>query len=678
VSLLFIVLFPVPAQAHRDGCHRWHSCPSDTGSYVCGDLGYFSECPGYGGTDAAPEEDLTAPRQPKLGKPTAGAGAGGGRVSLTVTAEQGSRIKITETDDDYDTHVVATATATGSSQVITFKAADGSHTYSVTATDAAGNESDESDEITVEVDSEAPEIGLFSFGEPDSATAITPVTIESEADATYKLAIDGRKERASGVVDEDGNITGLGFSLPNGNYTARLAVTDDAGNVRRTTRKFKVDLDKLTPVLATEDKPGAARLTYTLTVPPLSRGTLIVGDEVRETFTADKHGTAGVGLQLADGVYPAPVVEVTDAYGRTGRTTGTRMIVDTTAPALRIVANTERLAHGALALTVTAERGAKVTVAYGTTAAQRFPQYTAGAKATSLDRELAPGNYIVTVVAKDAYGNAVNKKIHVTIDDQWTTGEWVGFLLLLLLVLALFTALVMFLNRSRPAREERRARHTAEREQRERAERERQEAEAHERELRAYEGRLMEWERQRQQLVGLAEFAAEFDETEWGAGRWPEALGKRRRGEVIRWSTTGELVQRNAQEAITGAVKTGSVVVTSQRVLFVGDSKREWLFSYLTRIEHAGDMTTWMRVSNRTTVSGVRYSREREKTRLAIELAVAAAPAGEAGRAPELGAGVGPVLVRLRAALTAHDRQRPRKPKAPGRTGSAQAAMPVG
>src|SRR4029079_1410496 len=31
--------------AHQDGCHRWHSCPSDTGSYVCGDLGYDDECP---------------------------------------------------------------------------------------------------------------------------------------------------------------------------------------------------------------------------------------------------------------------------------------------------------------------------------------------------------------------------------------------------------------------------------------------------------------------------------------------------------------------------------------------------------------------------------------------------------------------------------------------------------
>lgn len=31
---------------HRSGCHRYHSCPSDNGSYVCGDLGYDSQCPG--------------------------------------------------------------------------------------------------------------------------------------------------------------------------------------------------------------------------------------------------------------------------------------------------------------------------------------------------------------------------------------------------------------------------------------------------------------------------------------------------------------------------------------------------------------------------------------------------------------------------------------------------------
>ncbi|MGI0063638.1 MAG: hypothetical protein ACREAL_02025, partial [Nitrosopumilaceae archaeon] len=31
--------------AHQNGCHRWHSCPSDSGSYTCGDTGYCSQCP---------------------------------------------------------------------------------------------------------------------------------------------------------------------------------------------------------------------------------------------------------------------------------------------------------------------------------------------------------------------------------------------------------------------------------------------------------------------------------------------------------------------------------------------------------------------------------------------------------------------------------------------------------
>lgn len=39
------VIWISPAASHRSGCHRWHACPSDTGSYVCGDLGSCSQCP---------------------------------------------------------------------------------------------------------------------------------------------------------------------------------------------------------------------------------------------------------------------------------------------------------------------------------------------------------------------------------------------------------------------------------------------------------------------------------------------------------------------------------------------------------------------------------------------------------------------------------------------------------
>lgn len=45
VGLCSIAGLSNESYAHRDGCHRWHSCPSDTGSYVCGDLGIDTYCP---------------------------------------------------------------------------------------------------------------------------------------------------------------------------------------------------------------------------------------------------------------------------------------------------------------------------------------------------------------------------------------------------------------------------------------------------------------------------------------------------------------------------------------------------------------------------------------------------------------------------------------------------------
>ena len=45
LAFMFNSFSVVIAEAHRSGCHRWHSCPSDSGSYVCGDIGYCSGCP---------------------------------------------------------------------------------------------------------------------------------------------------------------------------------------------------------------------------------------------------------------------------------------------------------------------------------------------------------------------------------------------------------------------------------------------------------------------------------------------------------------------------------------------------------------------------------------------------------------------------------------------------------
>ena len=45
IILTLFFFAPQISYEHQDGCHRWHSCPSDSGSYVCGDLGNNDECP---------------------------------------------------------------------------------------------------------------------------------------------------------------------------------------------------------------------------------------------------------------------------------------------------------------------------------------------------------------------------------------------------------------------------------------------------------------------------------------------------------------------------------------------------------------------------------------------------------------------------------------------------------
>ena len=68
VLVPFILFGPIAALAHLSGCHRWHSCPSDTGSYVCGDLGYCSQCPDnaycQGGQPRPPTPRTTEPSEP--------------------------------------------------------------------------------------------------------------------------------------------------------------------------------------------------------------------------------------------------------------------------------------------------------------------------------------------------------------------------------------------------------------------------------------------------------------------------------------------------------------------------------------------------------------------------------------------------------------------------------------
>ncbi len=84
---LAVALLPSVSDAHRSGCHRWHSCPSDSGSYVCGDTGHCNYCPDN--------------QYCKAGKPTAATKQKPTQKPLVTHVLTGKVVKITDGDTLY-------------------------------------------------------------------------------------------------------------------------------------------------------------------------------------------------------------------------------------------------------------------------------------------------------------------------------------------------------------------------------------------------------------------------------------------------------------------------------------------------------------------------------------------------------------------------------------------------
>ena len=88
VFLVGLALLPnySPTFAHQSGCHRWHSCPSDSGSYTCGDAGYSCRYPTYpksGGYIAPTQPSVPTSR---VTQPTSNSGVGNVQGTQTTNS----------------------------------------------------------------------------------------------------------------------------------------------------------------------------------------------------------------------------------------------------------------------------------------------------------------------------------------------------------------------------------------------------------------------------------------------------------------------------------------------------------------------------------------------------------------------------------------------------------------
>ncbi|UAB16954.1 BapA/Bap/LapF family large adhesin [Acinetobacter baumannii] len=229
--------------------------------------------------------------------------------------------------------------------------ADGPHTITVTATDAAGNVGTDTGVVTV--DTAAPAAPVI-----DPVNGTDPITGTAEPGSTVTVTYpDG--STASVVAGPDGTWTVPNPGLNDGD-TVTAVTEDPAGN---TSGPATAVVDAVAPTVALDDvltNDSTPALTGTVSDPTATVVVNVDGVDYPAVNNGDGTWTLADNTLpvLADGPHTITVT-ATDAAGNVGTDTGV-VTVDTAAPAAPVIDPV----NGTDPITGTAEPGSTVTVTY--------------------------------------------------------------------------------------------------------------------------------------------------------------------------------------------------------------------------------------------------------------------------------------------------------------------------
>ena len=610
-----------PALAHQDGCHRWHSCPSDSGSYVCGDLGYFDEC-GTSAPDQFVEPELVydfdPPRRPRLQPAVTGAK---GLVTLPITAEAGSRIVVRGNG-----RTVVTAIGTGGVQRLSFSTATGRHTYKATATDASGNTSSVAS-VTVTADATPPASSQFQIAAGAPTDSRTRISLLTDPATRYDFAVDGRHVSAGRTPD---GMLDFARTLRNGRHSLQLRLTDKVGNQRLISRAVRVAVPRLEVDAEVISEPNRSEQLVQIAGSPGARLLLELGGEVVRRVVLSGGGNDVVDLTLDDGTYSGLAVTLIDAVGRRGTTRLAPITVDTTSPVLRIAARESRIGEGLAAWNLRGEPQAAVSWRI-LDSDDRVVDHGSGTLtdvAENVEADVAEGDYRVEVTARDAAGNDTTQDLAMTVPADPITPGAIAAAVAALLALLVTVGLLIWAawrNRHRIAawrlqRRLRAAQRAADRAYAAQLAAHQAEVTSYEQAVRRHQELDTAWDARRRHLRHLHELAR----NDYGSAPQSFDNVKLRRGERVLTTVRGALVDTRTRQGTSylDVTDVGRVTITSARVVFNGTKKREWAFDKLEAYEHRGPARTLMKVTNRKAPSGVDYAEE-ETTRLYVDLALA-------------------------------------------------------
>ena len=213
-----------------------------------------------GSTPSSPvtiQIDRTEPPAPTIGSPTDGALSREPLITLSGAAEAGSTVAIR----DGGTLVAGATTATGGGTwtLSPPALADGTHTFTAVATDAAGNASQDSAAVHVIVDTVAPEVTFSDV--PASPT--NQVTFDIGFGADEPAVTFDCVHVFPGDGGDDELPSGSPFSmrdLTDGTHELRVTAKDLAGNTR--TSSVFVTVDATAPDAVDPMQTGASEFSF--------------------------------------------------------------------------------------------------------------------------------------------------------------------------------------------------------------------------------------------------------------------------------------------------------------------------------------------------------------------------------------------------------------------------------
>lgn len=376
---------------------------------------------GGGGGGGGGEEPDTTPPTLVVAHPTVDLyTVNSASQTISVYAEQNSSVKLVK---DGTTAPIDTKSGLGTSTLVTFTVAlvEGVNTFTVTATDAAGNATTKT--VKFQLDTASPTLTISSPANEVTVVNTKPQSIVLQAEqgavvSLFKGDAVTPVETATGLGAS--NITFTLNDLAEGENNYKVTATDAAGNV--TAQSLKYVLNTSAPSLAIKHptketnvvrtKPQTIEVEVALGISV----SLYKGDSATPLDTKQGSGTSNVVFTIDDLAEGTNTFKVT-AQNTAGNTSSltVKYVLDTSAPTLEVSHPTNEVTYvssNKQTIVVQAEEGSTVKLFKGTSA---FPiETTTGKGATGITftlNDLIEGTNMYNITATDEAGNETVKHV---------------------------------------------------------------------------------------------------------------------------------------------------------------------------------------------------------------------------------------------------------------------------